>query len=46
MPGAALAIVNPPWQLDLRLGEVLPALHALLAPGGQGGWTVEWLVPE
>ena len=46
MKGCGLAIVNPPWQLDLRLRELLPRLHALLAPDDAGGTRVEWLVPE
>ena len=46
MNGCGLAIVNPPWQLDLRLKELLPALHRLLAADGAGGTKVEWLVPE
>ena len=46
MQGCGLAIVNPPWQLDLRLTELLPQLHALLAPDGAGGTGVSWLVPE
>lgn len=43
--GSGLAIVNPPWQLDEALRDVLPALHALLPTTG-GGTRVEWLVPE
>jgi 23S rRNA (adenine2030-N6)-methyltransferase len=46
MPGCGLAFVNPPWQLDERLREILPELHALLAIDGAGGTSVEWLVPE
>lgn len=46
MAGAGLVIVNPPWLLDERLGELLPQLHALLADDGCGGTSVEWLVPE
>jgi len=46
MQGCGLAIVNPPWQLDLRLAQLLPQLHALLAPDGAGGIRVDWLVPE
>lgn len=46
MQGCGLVIVNPPWQLDLRLDELLPQLHALLAPEGAGGTRVDWLVPE
>jgi 23S rRNA (adenine2030-N6)-methyltransferase len=46
MSGAGLVIVNPPWQLDERLQELLPQLHKLLSPEGLGGSTVEWIVPE
>jgi 23S rRNA (adenine2030-N6)-methyltransferase len=46
MGGAGLVIVNPPWQLDERLKELLPQLHNLLSPEGLGGSTVEWIVPE
>jgi 23S rRNA (adenine2030-N6)-methyltransferase len=46
MSGAGLVIVNPPWQLDGRLKELLPALHKLLSPEGLGGVDVEWIVPE
>jgi 23S rRNA (adenine2030-N6)-methyltransferase len=46
MSGSGLVIVNPPWQLDDRLKELLPQLHKLLSPDGLGGSGVEWLVPE
>jgi 23S rRNA (adenine2030-N6)-methyltransferase len=46
MGGAGLVIVNPPWQLDARLGELLPELHRLLSPEGLGGTSVDWIVPE
>jgi 23S rRNA (adenine2030-N6)-methyltransferase len=46
MPGSGLVIVNPPWQLDTRLEALLPAMHALLAPEGDGGTSVEWLAGE
>jgi 23S rRNA (adenine2030-N6)-methyltransferase len=46
MAGAGLVIVNPPWQLDERLKELLPQLHRLLSPEGQGETSVEWLVAE
>ena len=46
LAGAGLVIVNPPWQLDARLKELLPVLHRLLSPEGHGGFEVEWLVPE
>jgi len=46
MSGAGLTIVNPPWMLDQRLKELLPALHRLLSPEGLGESNVEWVVPE
>jgi 23S rRNA (adenine2030-N6)-methyltransferase len=46
MAGAGLVIVNPPWQLDERLEELLPQLHRLLSPEGTGSTGVEWRVPE
>jgi 23S rRNA (adenine2030-N6)-methyltransferase len=46
LAGAGLVIVNPPWQLDVRLRELMPTLHRLLSQERQGGWDVEWLVPE
>jgi 23S rRNA (adenine2030-N6)-methyltransferase len=44
--GSGLVIVNPPWQLDARLAELLPDLHRLLVPEGTGGTSVEWWVEE
>ena len=44
--GSGLAIVNPPWQLEERLADLLPDLHRLLVPDGAGGTTVEWWVGE
>ena len=46
LPGAGLVIINPPWQLDTRLRELLPPLHALLSPEGLGGTAIGWRVPE
>ena len=46
MGGAGLVVVNPPWQLDLRLRQLLPLLHGILSPDGLGGTGLEWLVPE
>ena len=46
MSGAGLVIINPPWQLDERLRELMPRLHRLLSPEGLGGCSVEWIVPE
>lgn len=46
MGTSGLVVVNPPWQIDARLGDLLPELHRRLAPDGQGGTSVEWWVPE
>ena len=46
LAGAGLVIVNPPWQLDARLRELMPTLHRLLSPERHGSFEVEWLVPE
>jgi 23S rRNA (adenine2030-N6)-methyltransferase len=41
--GSGLVLINPPWQMDEALREVMPRLAALLAqaPGARG--SVEWL---
>ncbi|HUO80913.1 MAG TPA: 23S rRNA (adenine(2030)-N(6))-methyltransferase RlmJ [Steroidobacteraceae bacterium] len=44
--GAGMLIINPPWQLDERLGAALPWLQQRLAAAGRGRWRVSWLVPE
>jgi 23S rRNA (adenine2030-N6)-methyltransferase len=44
--GSGMVIVNPPWKLEEKLREVLPWLWKTLAPAGEGGWRVEWLVGE
>lgn len=44
--GSGLLIVNPPWQLQEQLGAELSWLWHCLAPAGQGGQSIDWLVPE
>lgn len=46
MVGSGMLLINPPWQLDRTLSELLPWLRALLSPDGSGHARVEWLVPE
>ena len=46
MNGSGLLLVNPPWRLDEELAQWLPWLRRQLAPQGQGGESVDWLVPE
>lgn len=43
--GCGLALINPPWQLDGALAELLPRLQPLLAQDG-GGTRVAWLRGE
>lgn len=44
--GSAMVIINPPWQFDASLREVLPWLTDALAAESEGSQRVEWLVPE
>ena len=41
--GCGLAIVNTPWQVDKRIGDLLPLLQRHLAQGRFGGHKLEWL---
>lgn len=43
--GSGLLVINPPWQLDEALAEVLPWLAEVIAPG-RGSHTLEWLITE
>jgi len=45
MKGAGMLLVNPPWTLEERLGELLPWLRDVLAVTG-GSHRLEWLVGE
>lgn len=44
--GSGMLIINPPWQLEEQLKEVLPWLWDRLAVSEQGNWKVEWLAGE
>lgn len=44
--GSGMLMVNPPWQFDEAMREVLPEIHRLLAEGGAGGVRIEWLAGE
>ena len=46
MYGTGMLVINPPYQLEQTLKELLPWLWQLLSPKAEGGWRVEWLVPE
>lgn len=41
--GCGIALVNPPWQFDARIGAWLPELAARLAQGRPGSWRIEFL---
>jgi len=44
--GSGLLVANPPYQLDERLQAVLPELHRVVSPNGEGDVKTEWLVGE
>jgi len=44
--GSVMVIVNPPWQMDASLRELLPWLARVLAENEQASYRVEWLVEE
>lgn len=41
--GCGMALINPPWQHDLLLQELLPQLAAVLTEPAQARHRVEWL---
>jgi 23S rRNA (adenine2030-N6)-methyltransferase len=49
MHGSGMAIINPPWRFEERLGTVLPRLAAVLASDSGRrkrdvpGWRLDWL---
>jgi 23S rRNA (adenine2030-N6)-methyltransferase len=44
--GCGMVIVNPPWQFDEQLDELLRILHRHLSLNNAGGWRVDWLTRE
>jgi len=42
--GSGMLIMNPPWQLDAHMRTAFSELLPILAPEGQGGSRVQWLV--
>lgn len=46
LSGSGLVLVNPPWQMDETLKEILPWLAEVLTQGRGGGFRLDWLVPE
>jgi 23S rRNA (adenine2030-N6)-methyltransferase len=45
MTGCGMLLVNPPWQLDEHVAELLPWLNRTLG-GAAGSWRFEWQVGE
>jgi 23S rRNA (adenine2030-N6)-methyltransferase len=45
LSASGMIVVNPPWQTDRTIGDLLEFLARVLAPG-QGKSAVNWLVPE
>lgn len=46
IPGCGMLIVNPPWRFEDEARPMLRWLWSALAKRGEGGATVNWLVPE
>ncbi len=46
MYGTGMVLINPPYQLEQALRELLPWLWELFSPDKAGAWKVAWLVEE
>lgn len=46
MTASGMIVVNPPWQLESQMKEILPYLNKVLTPEGTGNWKVSWITPE
>ncbi len=46
LKGSGMILINPPWQLDEEVKDLLPWLKSALVPEGTGNWRVEWLTSE
>lgn len=44
--GCGMVLINPPWQIDQKLREVVAALESVFGPEGKTAGRVEWLVGE
>jgi len=44
--GSVMAVINPPWQFEQRLGECVPWLASVLGEKASGSERCRWLVPE
>ncbi len=41
--GCGMVIINPPWQIEQQIQEILPWLWKILTINGQGQYQVKWL---
>lgn len=46
MTASGMIVVNPPWQLETQMKNILPYLAKTLVPEGTASWTVKWITPE
>ena len=44
--GSGMLIINPPFQLDTRMEQWLPALASALGADEHGGQALKWIVPQ
>lgn len=44
--GCGMVLINPPWQLDEQIRQLMPWLQQVLTPEGKGAHRTEWLVGE
>lgn len=46
MTASGMIVINPPWQLEAQMKNILPYLTKVLVPEGTGSWTLNWITPE
>lgn len=46
MTASGMIVINPPWQLESQMKEILPYLVKVLVPEGTGSYSVKWITPE
>ncbi|WP_455648263.1 23S rRNA (adenine(2030)-N(6))-methyltransferase RlmJ [Lonepinella koalarum] len=46
MTASGMIVINPPWQLESQMKQILPYLVKTLVPENTGSWKVSWITPE
>ncbi|WP_439294689.1 23S rRNA (adenine(2030)-N(6))-methyltransferase RlmJ [Lonepinella sp. BR2882] len=46
MTASGMIVINPPWQLESQMKQLLPYLVKTLVPENTGSWKVSWITPE